>query len=67
MKHLRESDSFAGSNYAYTTAITTNKTDILKVGEPISYNCDDCRFDFFTYEDEEFCTLCGSQNIKKIN
>jgi len=68
MKHLKESDSWAGSNYAYTKAITTNKTDILKVGEPVSYNCDSCGFDFFTYnKDEDYCTLCGSEDIKEIN
>jgi len=69
MKHLKESqDSWAGSNYAYNQTIVPRNTEIFKVNDPISYKCVDCGFDFFTYtNDEEFCAICGSEDIKKIN
>ena len=68
MKNLKESDSWAGSNYAYNQTIVPRNTEIFKVNDPISYKCDSCEFEFFTYtKDQDYCTLCGSEDIKQIN
>jgi rRNA maturation endonuclease Nob1 len=68
VKHLKESqDTWAGSNYAYNQTVVTRNAEIFKVNDVVSYHCDSCEFDFFTYdENEEYCTICGSESINKI-
>lgn len=67
MKHLKESqDSWVGSNYAYNHTIVSRNTEIFKVNDPVSYNCNECGFEFFTYtKNEKYCTICGSEDIEQ--
>ena len=69
MKYLMsfyESEIYNGAPRHYNNIHPVNREVLQKVDE-YSYNCDDCKFDFVTYDsNQDYCTVCGSENIKSI-
>lgn len=70
MKYLKsflESDAWTGSIYAYDKRIVSVNSQIFPQKERWSYKCNDCEFEFFTYNKVNCCEVCDSENINLIN
>jgi hypothetical protein len=69
MKYLKsflESDMTAGSIYAYGPKLVAVNSQIFPQKERWSYKCEDCKFEFFTYNRVNCCEVCNSENINLI-
>lgn len=69
MKYLfkfLESDSWAGSIYAYDKKAVAQTSEIFPPKMKWSFKCGDCNNDFFTYNQSETnCPICDSEYIEK--
>lgn len=63
--NLFESDSWAGSLYAYNKSIVYNTTE-EKPRETFSFTCGDCGVEFSAFTPESICKNCGSENTGPI-
>lgn len=70
MKHLIkykifESDSWAGSLYAYDKRIVPVETDsVIEPRKTFSLTCSDCGTNFDSFIPDGPCKNCGSENVK---
>ncbi len=71
MKHLfkfLESDTWAGSSYAYDKKIVSQISEIFPPKVKWFWKCCDCNNEFFTYNKvESNCPICDSEYIEKSN
>jgi hypothetical protein len=73
LKRFNESDTWAGSLYAYKRGIN-DKPNTIEVGGVVPgiklfpFSCNDCGTDFDSLNyDEDECKACGSNNIEEIS
>ena len=66
MKYLKrfESEIYIGMANHYNALKPVNQK-IFEPSETFSFHCNDCGFDFSTYEKEQdYCKVCLSKNIE---
>lgn len=68
MQHLKlfnESDSWAGSLYAYNTRMVPVESQVLIPEKTFSYKCNDCDTEFYAFKTDIIkCKRCQSENVK---
>jgi rRNA maturation endonuclease Nob1 len=70
MRHLKtynlfESDSWAGSLYAYNSKIAPIEADpVIEPRKTYTLSCEDCGVDFESFIIDGVCKKCGSENVK---
>lgn len=62
-----ESDSWAGSLYAYDKSIVPVQSDVMVPRKTFALNCNDCGISFDSFTIEDICKNCGSENTGPVN
>jgi hypothetical protein len=69
LKKFNESDSWAGSIYAYGNSVTPPKGDdqvTLPTHQAHPHKCKDCDMEFYSLDDDIVCLNCGSTNYEDL-
>ena len=69
LKKFNESDSWAGSIYAYGNSVTPPKGDdqvTLPTHQAHPHKCKDCDMEFYSLDGDIVCLNCGSTNYEDL-
>lgn len=70
LKRFNETDSWAGSLYAYSNPIPPKRGPDefnYPLKQTYLYKCEECGVESYCFKEEVICASCGSENLKEVS